>query len=446
MWIRRHSKVAGNVYCNRRALRRMNVLAITIHVLSKALSMIGIIRMHMLSFLLLPIFLLPLSMHVVCAEEAGPYTSRLQGLVEEFRNDAQDKKSTYEKLASLEADLNNDTEVELSAESLLLLGRCFFYASADAKAERVLKKTLEKDAGLANAHFFLGLIRMYAKDDTRGLDYFKRACALEPKNVAYQFELARCYERLAKNADARKVYEQIILLEPKQHMAYYGLGALFASEKNYAQAEVALKFSSTLNPAHINSHYNLAQMYQLQGKNAEALELFQRVVDLDQTDYRSLAKVIQCSRSLSDFEREESARTAMYALWKSAAVQELTEQGFYIRDQFTHGGHRFFVLEYFELKGGRALRYKFMEKDGAGASVRNISLGSYATTTAVARESGSIAEDARMFHVDAYYPNGLHETYAMLTEEPSYHETRAVVMKILNEELQPISSTEPSKK
>ena len=99
------------------------------------------------------------------------------------------------------------------------------------------------------------------------------------------------------------------------------------------------------------------------------------------------------------------------------------------------------VMEWFELEGERAVRYAFHILDDKGKSTRRISLGSYDVTTQIARELGEIGKDARIFHLDGYTP-GKHATYGMFKKEPTYEETRAMVVKVLKDEMKPLSRTE----
>ena len=53
-------------------------------------------------------------------------------------------------------------------------------------------------------------------------------------------------------------------------------------------------------------------------------------------------------------------------------------------------------------------------------------------TTQLMRKSGDIKEDERMFHLDVYYPGGVHGTLGMFKKEPTYEETRQQVKKFLD--------------
>jgi len=76
------------------------------------------------------------------------------------------------------------------------------------------------------------------------------------------------------------------------------------------------------------------------------------------------------------------------------------------------------------------------------AADRWYSLGSYEMTNSVWRETTKPKpkEGERLFHLDEYFGNG-HATYGMMVGEPSYDETRAMVVKILEGKTKPQSSS-----
>jgi len=101
------------------------------------------------------------------------------------------------------------------------------------------------------------------------------------------------------------------------------------------------------------------------------------------------------------------------------------------------------AFEHFELKGDRGLRYVFSILDRTGnAEEFRISLGSYELTNSVWREK-TIPKPKygqRLFHLDGYFANG-HAPYGMFSTEPSYDETRRIVVEILEGKLKASSST-----
>jgi hypothetical protein len=106
-------------------------------------------------------------------------------------------------------------------------------------------------------------------------------------------------------------------------------------------------------------------------------------------------------------------------------------------------GKKVMAFEHFELKGDRALRYVFSILDKTGDAEKfRISLGSYELTNSVWRENTSPKpkDGEGLFHLDGYFTNG-HAPCGMFSPEPSYDETRRLVVQILEGKLKASSST-----
>lgn len=176
---------------------------------------------------------------------------------------------------------------------------------------------------------------------------------------------------------------------------------------------------------------------------ATAIDLWKRLKSVDSSDWHLRAKLIQAYQAVGKLVERDSERQALFEMWKSGKNPELTKQFEYCREQFEVNGKKVMAFEHFELKGNRALRYVFsvVNKTGDGEEFR-ISLGSYETTNAIWRETTKPKpeKNARLFHLDGYF-TGSHKTYGMYFPEPTYEQTRAKVVKILEGESKTVSSS-----
>lgn len=176
---------------------------------------------------------------------------------------------------------------------------------------------------------------------------------------------------------------------------------------------------------------------------AFASEVWQRLKVVEPSDWHGRSKLIQAYQALGKTAERDKEREELFALWKSGKPNELKEKVQYCRDQFEVNGKKVMAFEHFELKGDRALRYVFsiLNKTEDGEEYR-ISLGSYSLTNAVWRstQKPTPKENERLFHLDGYFPNR-HITYGMFFPEPTYDETRAKVVQILEGKGTAISGT-----
>jgi len=178
-----------------------------------------------------------------------------------------------------------------------------------------------------------------------------------------------------------------------------------------------------------------------------ALDLWKQLKEVEPSDWHVRAKLIQTYQALGKTAERDAERAELFAMWKKGEPADLKEQFEYCRDQFEVNGKKVMAFEHFELKGNRALRYVFSILDAMerGEDWR-ISLGSYDVTNSIWRETQKPKpkEGERLFHLDGYFKNGGHATYGMYFPEPTYDETRALVVKILEGKDKPMSSAMPA--
>lgn len=217
----------------------------------------------------------------------------------------------------------------------------------------------------------------------------------------------------------------------------------FMERHNYSEALRCYEESLAIEPNDTSVLFNAGMAAYFSNNFPRAAELWKRLVDLDPGDWRARSKLIQVYQALDKTAERDAQRAELLELWKSGKDKDMLEQGEYCRDQFEMNGAKVMVFEHFELKGDRAVRYAFIVLGPDGKSEdHRYSLGSYESTNEVWRESTKPkpGKGERLFHLDGYFQNA-HATYAMMIGEPSYDETRAMVVKIIQGELKPESST-----
>lgn len=207
----------------------------------------------------------------------------------------------------------------------------------------------------------------------------------------------------------------------------------FMEQRRYSEALAQYRLVLAVFPEEPASLFNGGLAAYLTGEFEVAAGFWQRLKTLEPPDWRLRAKLVQVWQALGRFSERDAERTELMNMWQAGEPAVLHEQVHYCRDQFTVNGKKVMVLEHFELKGERALRYVFMVLNEAGDGEEfSISLGSYESTNAVWRTTTKPepAAGARLFHLDGYFTNG-HATYGFFTPEPSYDRIRAEVVAIL---------------
>jgi len=102
-----------------------------------------------------------------------------------------DKRDEFRaKLLSSEDRIRKSLGEAPNASAYFNFGRAFFYAEMDAKAISAFKAALKHDPKQSEAHFFLGLIDIYADDSKGAEEHFRSAIAINDRQGRYYFELA----------------------------------------------------------------------------------------------------------------------------------------------------------------------------------------------------------------------------------------------------------------
>lgn len=220
-------------------------------------------------------------------------------------------------------------------------------------------------------------------------------------------------------------------------------GNAFMEKKQYEQALAKYEAALKKDPKHTDALYNGGLAAYLAGRFKRAAELWEGSRKLDPGDLKVLAKLVQAWQALGDSKKRDAARKELFQRRAALPEEERRKEARYCREQFAAGPEgakeQVMVFEYYELAGPRAVRYQFSVVQD-GEEVRRYSLGSYDLTTEYARASGQIGKDERMFHLDGYSGDGRHhQTYGLFRKEPTYEETRAMVVEILEKKRKPSS-------
>lgn len=214
-------------------------------------------------------------------------------------------------------------------------------------------------------------------------------------------------------------------------------------QKKPAEALLKYKEALALIPGQPSILFNGGLAAYLSGNYADAVDFWKQLKAAEPLDWRVRAKLIQTYQALGKIAERDNERSELFELRRSGKSPELSQAVEYCREQFEVNQRKIMAFEHFELKGDRALRYVFsvIDQSGKGEEYR-ISLGSYDGTNAIWHETAKPKpkKEDRLFHLDGYFKDA-HATYGMFSPEPSYEETRAMVVQALEGKLKPQSST-----
>jgi TolB-like protein/Tfp pilus assembly protein PilF len=173
------------------------------------------------------------------------------------------------------------------ADSYLLLSS---YASVSPgeslpPARSALKKALELDDSLAEAHASFGLLATLELDLHRALDELKRAVELKPNYATAHHWLALAHLTLAQFDSAISEAKRAIELDPLSLVINADTSWIYFSARRYDEAEAQVRKALEIDPQFFLAHYYLGEVLQFKGRLTEAIAEFQKAFELNNDPY-----------------------------------------------------------------------------------------------------------------------------------------------------------------
>jgi TolB-like protein/Flp pilus assembly protein TadD len=180
------------------------------------------------------------------------------------------------------------------ADSYLLLSS---YAAVSPReslppARSALKKALELDDSLAEAHASFGLLATLELDLHGALEELKRAVDLKPNYATAHHWLALAHLTLAQFDSAISEAKRAIELDPLSLVINADTSWIYFSARRYDEAEAQVRKTLEIDPQFFLAHYYLGEVFQFKGRLSEAIAEFQKAFDLNNDPY-SLAMLGQ---------------------------------------------------------------------------------------------------------------------------------------------------------
>lgn len=342
-----------------------------------------------------------------------------------------------------------------------------------ARLRAELEEMLPTAQRPSSVHYLLSGVMVMLGDKEGALHHGSRAVELSPKDARLRCAKAMLLGMLGRRAEGIEELRQAVELDPQDMESWHMLGDALLDSNRQAEAEAAMRKAIerkpddltsletlgaaliqqdkheealrifqktlTLNPSLARGYYNIGQTYQLMGRHQESRTAFQRAVELEPDDYRARSKLVQLAQALGDLPARDRELATLYTMHRAGQIKSET----FCREQMTIGTNKLMVMEHFELKGPRPVKYVFHILDETGAhSTARFSLGSYDVTNKAMQQTGQQPAGTRLFHLDYYRETpdeSFHATFGFFNGAPSYDEVRKIVEDALHERRAPMS-------
>ncbi|WP_315967317.1 tetratricopeptide repeat protein [Corallococcus exiguus] len=149
------------------------------------------------------------------------------------------------------------------------------------RAERELRRAVEKAPTHYAAHVLLGRVLLESGRTARAKQHLRRAVALRPREPEAYLVLSQLYLDAKAPDDAVKVVESLAHALPGEASGYRRLGLVLAERGDAARAERLLAKASERDPGDVEVWSTLARLYEDSGRPKEAEDALARALEAD---------------------------------------------------------------------------------------------------------------------------------------------------------------------
>lgn len=167
-------------------------------------------------------------------------------------------------------------------------------AEANSWAISSLEKAIQLESNNPLLYISLGNSQLVEKRYSEAKTYFEKALSLKPNLLIGYLQLAALNEAQKNLPGAISIMERGLTygVNNAEYLLYLGQYYLNSgTTKDYALAESAFKKAIVLNPNYSNALYALAYLYEKTGFKNQAVELYQRVLDLNPDNSNIIKKI-----------------------------------------------------------------------------------------------------------------------------------------------------------
>ena len=117
--------------------------------------------------------------------------------------------------------------------------------------------------------------------DQKAIKFFKEATEKDPKNPMAWYGLGFCHAGLNNQKDAIKAYKQAIKMNPNDEISYFNLGNYYNKLEQYDDAIEAYKNVVRINPEFEAAHFNLGLIYSQLDRFDDGRQAFETVIRIN---------------------------------------------------------------------------------------------------------------------------------------------------------------------
>ncbi|MBI3182177.1 MAG: tetratricopeptide repeat protein [Myxococcales bacterium] len=149
------------------------------------------------------------------------------------------------------------------------------------RAERELRRVIERHPDYHPAQLLMGRVLYEAQKVTRAKVHLARAIKLKPKDPDAYLVLTQLWLEQAKPDQAIRVVEELSAAVPGEPIGYKRLGLALAERGDPLRAEKLLRRAVARDPGDFEVWHSLAQLYEASDRLTEAAEAYDKALERD---------------------------------------------------------------------------------------------------------------------------------------------------------------------
>ncbi len=165
--------------------------------------------------------------------------------------------------------------------------------------------------GAAAALSGLGCALRDRGERRRAAAAFSQAVELDPARAEHHLNLGNALLDLSRTEAAIDCYRQALALQPDHAAAHVSLSVALRLRRRAAEAEASCQAALTVNPRYVEGLTMLGELRADRGRFAEALELFERAIEIDATQPAAYCSIAAHRRMLPTDEAWLDGTTAL---------------------------------------------------------------------------------------------------------------------------------------
>jgi tetratricopeptide (TPR) repeat protein len=161
-------------------------------------------------------------------------------------------------------------ELDLTPETLVLVGQLWSDMTDYARAMQAFHRALDRDPALVKAHAFAGMAQLRWEHPGEAQEEFSAALKLAPDDPDATIGLGYIYVQQGKQAEAIDLLRSVATKHPENGNAHYQLGKLLLDGGKTQEAVTQLEAAVRELPQTYYVHYQLQAAYRKESRMAEA--------------------------------------------------------------------------------------------------------------------------------------------------------------------------------